>query len=184
MVVDCPLVITSKVKLFFRPDKTRKKEWMVQPVFCIVDAGSCLTSIVVCCKLKRKMGQLLWKLRNYNFSRRTWHNLSLRSFGEKLSLLMVPSQRALIYSPSTFASRKKLQRTFVTFPINIVVTKMESVVARCLLFLQNSFPWSSDHTNGHSCALTFSNSTSAPLCQKFDWISPFGDKTSELPSYP
>ena len=41
MVVDCPLVITSKVKLFFRPDKTRRKEWMVQPVFCIVDAGSC-----------------------------------------------------------------------------------------------------------------------------------------------
>ena len=41
MVVDCPLVIISKVKLFFRPDKTRKKEWMVQPVFCIVDAGSC-----------------------------------------------------------------------------------------------------------------------------------------------
>ena len=41
MVVDCPLVITSKVKLFFRPDKTRKKEWMAQPVFCIVDAGSC-----------------------------------------------------------------------------------------------------------------------------------------------
>ena len=41
MVVDCPLVITSKVKLFFRPDKTRKMEWMVQPVFCIVDAGSC-----------------------------------------------------------------------------------------------------------------------------------------------
>ena len=26
MVVDCPLVIISKVKLFFRPDKTRKKE--------------------------------------------------------------------------------------------------------------------------------------------------------------
>ena len=26
MVFDCPLVITSKVKLFFRPDKTRKKE--------------------------------------------------------------------------------------------------------------------------------------------------------------
>ena len=26
MVVDCPLAITSKVKLFFRPDKTRKKE--------------------------------------------------------------------------------------------------------------------------------------------------------------
>ena len=26
MVVDCPLVITSKVKLFFRPDKTRKKK--------------------------------------------------------------------------------------------------------------------------------------------------------------
>ena len=41
MVVDCPLVITTKVKLFFRPDKTRKKELMVQPVFCIVDAGSC-----------------------------------------------------------------------------------------------------------------------------------------------
>ena len=41
MVIDCPLVITSKVKLFFRPDKTRKKKWMVQPVFCIVDAGSC-----------------------------------------------------------------------------------------------------------------------------------------------
>ena len=44
MVVDCPLVITFKVKLIFRPDKTRKKEWMVQPVFCIVDAGSCLPS--------------------------------------------------------------------------------------------------------------------------------------------
>ena len=41
MVVDCPLVITTKVKLFFRPDKTRKKELMVQPVFCLVDAGSC-----------------------------------------------------------------------------------------------------------------------------------------------
>ena len=41
MVVDCPLVITSKVKLIFRPDKTRNNEWMVQPVFCIVDAGSC-----------------------------------------------------------------------------------------------------------------------------------------------
>ena len=26
MVVDCPLVIISKVELFFRPDKTRKKE--------------------------------------------------------------------------------------------------------------------------------------------------------------
>ena len=26
MVVDCALVIISKVKLFFRPDKTRKKE--------------------------------------------------------------------------------------------------------------------------------------------------------------
>ena len=26
MVIDCPLVITSKVKLFFRPDKTRKKK--------------------------------------------------------------------------------------------------------------------------------------------------------------
>ena len=45
MVVDCPLVIISKVKLFFRPDKTWKKEWMVQPVFCIVDAGSCLQMI-------------------------------------------------------------------------------------------------------------------------------------------
>ena len=33
MVVDCPLVITSKGKLFFRPDKTRKGEWVVQPVF-------------------------------------------------------------------------------------------------------------------------------------------------------
>ena len=41
MVVACPLVITSKVKFFFRPNKTRKGEWMVQPVFCIVDAGSC-----------------------------------------------------------------------------------------------------------------------------------------------
>ena len=41
MVVECPLVITTKVKLFFRPDKTRKKELMVQPVFCIVDARSC-----------------------------------------------------------------------------------------------------------------------------------------------
>ena len=26
MVVDCPLVITSKVIPFFRPDKTRKEE--------------------------------------------------------------------------------------------------------------------------------------------------------------
>ena len=26
VVVDCPLVITSKVKLFSRPDKTRKEE--------------------------------------------------------------------------------------------------------------------------------------------------------------
>ena len=26
MVVDCPLVITSKVKLFLRPDKTRTEE--------------------------------------------------------------------------------------------------------------------------------------------------------------
>ena len=42
LVVDYPLVITSKVKLFFRPDKTRKKKCMVQPVFCTVDAGSCL----------------------------------------------------------------------------------------------------------------------------------------------
>ena len=159
-------------------------EFQIYPQSPQIQKNENLTSNFVCCKLKRKMGQLLWKLRNYNFSWRTWHDLSLRSFGEKLSLLMVPSRRALIYSPSTFASRKKLQRTFVTFPINIVVTKMESVVARCLLFLQNSFPWSSDHTNGHSCALTFSNSTSAPLCQKFDWISPFGDKTSELPSYP
>ena len=38
MVVDCPLVITSKVKLFLRPDKTRTE---VQPVFCLVDIGSC-----------------------------------------------------------------------------------------------------------------------------------------------
>ena len=47
MVVNCPLVIISKVKLFFRPDKTRKKEWMVQPVFCIVDAGSCLNELLI-----------------------------------------------------------------------------------------------------------------------------------------
>ena len=42
MVVDCPIVITSKVKPISRPDKTRKEEWVVQPVFCIVDTGSCL----------------------------------------------------------------------------------------------------------------------------------------------
>ena len=42
----CPLVIITKVKLFFRPDKTRKKELMVQPVFCIVDAGSCLSRFI------------------------------------------------------------------------------------------------------------------------------------------
>ena len=47
MVVDCPLVITSIVKIFFRSDKTRKKELMVQPVFCIVDAGSCYVLILV-----------------------------------------------------------------------------------------------------------------------------------------
>ena len=40
MVVECPLVITTKVKLFFRPDKTRKKDEMVLLVICIVDAGS------------------------------------------------------------------------------------------------------------------------------------------------
>ena len=43
MDVDCVLVITSKVKPFSRPDKTRKEEWMVKPVFCIVDTGSCYT---------------------------------------------------------------------------------------------------------------------------------------------
>ena len=56
MVVDCPLVIISKVKLFFRPDKTRKKEWMVQPVFCIVDAGSCL----------RFVPSLFWKSKTHH----------------------------------------------------------------------------------------------------------------------
>ena len=40
-VVDCPLVIISTVKPFSTPDKTSKKEWVVQPVFCIVDTGSC-----------------------------------------------------------------------------------------------------------------------------------------------
>ena len=38
MVVDSPLVITSKVKPFSRPDKTRKEEWLVhlvQPIFCL-----------------------------------------------------------------------------------------------------------------------------------------------------
>ena len=44
MVDDCPLVITSKVKQFSRPGKTRKKEFMVQTVFCIVDTGSCFHS--------------------------------------------------------------------------------------------------------------------------------------------
>ena len=43
MVVDCPLVITFKVKPFSRPDKTRKDEWIAPPVFCIVDTGSCYT---------------------------------------------------------------------------------------------------------------------------------------------
>ena len=46
MIVDCPLVITSKVKPFSRLDKTRKEEWLVQPVFCIVDTGSC--SVTLC----------------------------------------------------------------------------------------------------------------------------------------
>ena len=41
MVVACPLVITSEIKFFFRPNPTRKGEWMVHPVFCIVDTGSC-----------------------------------------------------------------------------------------------------------------------------------------------
>ena len=41
MVVACPLVITSKVELFFRPDNTRKEEWMVQPVVGKVDTWSC-----------------------------------------------------------------------------------------------------------------------------------------------
>ena len=45
MFVDCPLMNTSKVKLFFRPDKTRKREWMIQVIFCIVDAGSCFVRI-------------------------------------------------------------------------------------------------------------------------------------------
>ena len=49
MVVACPLVITSKVKFFFRPNKTRKGEWMVQPVFCIVDTGSCLMGLSLEC---------------------------------------------------------------------------------------------------------------------------------------
>ena len=40
MVIDYPLVITSKVKLFFRPDKNRRKEWKIQPVLCTIDAGS------------------------------------------------------------------------------------------------------------------------------------------------
>ena len=53
MVVECPLVITTKVKLFFRPDKTRKKELMVQPVFCIVDAGSCLCNVHVISEKKK-----------------------------------------------------------------------------------------------------------------------------------
>ena len=35
MVVDCALVITSKVKPFSRPDKTKKEVWMIQSVFCI-----------------------------------------------------------------------------------------------------------------------------------------------------
>ena len=36
-----PLVITSKMKPFSRPNKTGKDEWMVHPVFCVVDTGSC-----------------------------------------------------------------------------------------------------------------------------------------------
>ena len=36
MVIDCPLVITSKVKPFSRPGKTRKEEWLVQTVFCLM----------------------------------------------------------------------------------------------------------------------------------------------------
>ena len=54
MVVACPLVITSKVKFFFRPNKTRKGEWMVQPVFCIVDIGSCLIMIQIVGVMIRK----------------------------------------------------------------------------------------------------------------------------------
>jgi len=48
MAVDCPLVIISKMKLFFRPNKTRKKESMVQSVFCIVDAGYCSVQYSTC----------------------------------------------------------------------------------------------------------------------------------------
>ena len=47
MIVDCPLVITSKVKPFSRLDKTRKEEWLVQPVFCIVDTGSCFVWVLI-----------------------------------------------------------------------------------------------------------------------------------------
>ena len=42
MVVECPLAIISKVwEIVFRPDKAGREEWLVQPVFCIVDTGSC-----------------------------------------------------------------------------------------------------------------------------------------------
>ena len=40
MVVDCPLVITSKVNPFSRPYQTRNVELLVKSVFCIVGTGS------------------------------------------------------------------------------------------------------------------------------------------------
>ena len=48
MVVDCPLVIKSKVKPFSRPHQTRKDERMVDPVFCKVDTESCSLFISSC----------------------------------------------------------------------------------------------------------------------------------------
>ena len=48
MVVDCTLVIKSKVKPFSRPHQTRKDERMVDPVFCKVDTESCSLFISSC----------------------------------------------------------------------------------------------------------------------------------------
>ena len=59
MVVHCPQVITFKVKPFSRPDKTKKKEWMAQPVFCIVDSGFCYFTLCLGSPL-RKSNNIFW----------------------------------------------------------------------------------------------------------------------------
>ena len=126
MVVNCPLAITFKAKPFFRPHKTKKKEWLVQPVFCIVDIGSCVP--LICPHKKILVDHLeIWDLQLTHWCCPGWPEGGDWLIPPVL-LLLLRSWGQLV--PATYIALSLHVELVSTWPIVVTVFSQETSVTQ------------------------------------------------------